>query len=676
MRIQKLLIQNFKSINNSGEFTLEPKITTILGKNESGKTNILKALESFNEGYEYKEKDLCTYSEATKKLKLGEISAEDVPVITIWFEVDKEDKEKLKDLHPLAKRIKELKITKHFDNSYKIETPDIVSDLEKLKEQKEKKIEKCLVEIRTILKELKDCLISHISRHSPFAMAQASFEQILDDMNSYDPYDDEEGIDAAFAGFYQKLRGLQNKDNVIQADIESFIVKIEEKKIQLKEIIDSDNESWIDEILTILPTLVYFDTTEELTDKVSVKEFLQKRDKYKTLDNLITLAGLDVERLKDSEHYDRQLAEKEASTTITGLINESWEQEKVSIKVTLNSGDIVVSIEDEVGTLGPPSSRSQGFQWFLSFYINFTAGSKGEYKNTIILLDDPGVYLHPSGQRDLLKTLEKLSESNQIIFSTHSPFLIDRNRLERIRLVYKEENRIGTKIEEKCYKAKSDIKYDSLEPLRAAIGVTIGDSLFLTKKNILTEGLSDEIILRTFSHICKKNEKNYLDLDRISIFPTDGARKMPYFSMLLIKENVNFVVLLDNDKEGRKTAKELKEKFMVDDNTILTLDKIIEDPGVDCEIEDLIDFKLYLRATNEAYSEILRSKIRSPKIKESDLEEKKVAALRKFFKTNNLGNFDKIRVAQKLSSILITEEINVDLEVWDKLFSIINAKLG
>jgi len=451
---------------------------------------------------------------------------------------------------------------------------------------------------------------------------------------------------------------------------------LEQYKLEFKKILAGE-DSIIDKILEITPQFIYFNTMEELTDTVGIDEFLKNKEKYKTLDNLLKLAGLDVERLKDVNDYEKLAAETEASTTITGYINESWKQEKVNIKLRLDNGKIIVYIEDEVGALDPPTRRSQGFQWFLSFYINFTAGSKGELKNTVILLDDPGVYLHPSGQRDLLNTLEKISKHNQIIFTTHSPFLIDRKNLQRVRIVSKEKDRIGTKIEEKFYISK----YDALEPIRASIGMTIGDSLFTTKKNILVEGFSDFLILEAFSKICKEEGLTHIELDNgeISIIPVGGAEKMPYFSTLLSKENLDFVVLLDHDSEGRKIKKELIEKFEIKENLILTLDKITENPGEDAEIEDLIDFELYLQAVNIAYKKIFKEKLNKEKIEASELERPNFSGLKKYFRKKKIGQsgkIDKIKVAKALISILPETEINKQtLSKWVSLFNSLKQAL-
>jgi len=465
--------------------------------------------------------------------------------------------------------------------------------------------------------------------------------------------------------------------DTIQNDIEKFIGAIENIKLQITKIIE-ESEDIIDTILETLPNFVYFSTMEKLTDSVAIDEFLNNKEKYKTLDNLIKLVGLNIERLKKAEEYERLADETAASTTITGLINESWKQEKVNVRLRLDPGKIIVYIEDEVGALDPPSRRSQGFQWFLSFYINFTVGSKGEFKNTILLLDDPGVYLHASGQRDLLKTLDKISNYNQIVFSTHSPFLIDRNRFKRVRIVHKEKHKVGTKIEEKFYISE----YDALEPIRASIGMTLGDALFTTKKNILVEGISDSIILEAFANLCKERNKAYIDVMKISIIPVGGAEKMPYYSTLLSKENLDFVVLLDYDSDGRKTAKELKEKFGIKEELIITLNKINETTGEDIEIENLVNFDIYLQATNSAYKEIFKVKIGKENISAEDVDSHDFAGLKKFFRAKKIGQsgkVDKILTAKSLATLLQDKKNTIsdaDLDKWSKLFDCLNKNLA
>ena len=85
-------------------------------------------------------------------------------------------------------------------------------------------------------------------------------------------------------------------------------------------------------------------------------------------------------------------------------------------------------------------NRSTGLQWFLSFFLVFTYESEDTHDNAIVLLDEPGHSLHPLAQRDLSAFFDNLSKTHQIVFTTHSPFMIDADRLDRVRKVYVDQD--------------------------------------------------------------------------------------------------------------------------------------------------------------------------------------------------------------------------------------------
>ncbi len=671
MRIKKFQIKTYRSILDSGEVILDPKITTLIGKNESGKTYTLKALESFEDDHKYVKGDLCLHSEMKKKIESGEIEKGDVEIVTIWFEIEPSDKRKLKEIHPELVKVKTLRCTKYFDNLYLVESPEV--SLDDLKIDKKSEIKEEFLDIKKSATSFKGKLDKHSKRHAPFSNSKIQYNEIIDEIISFDPETNPD-LDNVFSNFYNKLRNLPDRDDPIQNDIEDFIKEIEHLKNSIKEILVKE-EGVEDYVLGILLNFMYFADIEKLEDAVTITDFLANKEKHKTLSNLIELSGLDVEHVKDAETYEMLSDLLSASTTITGLVNQSWKQEKVNVNIRIVRDKIVISIFDNViKKEHPPSIRSQGFQWFLSFYINFMAGSKRELKNTIILLDDPGVYLHPSGQKDLLDTLEKISESNQIIFSTHSPFMIDREKLERIRIVSKKEGD-GTLIEEKFYKSDDD----ALQPIRASIGMTIGDSLFTTKRNLLVEGYSDELILESMSRLCSKKKENYIDIHEVSILPANGANKMSYFVTLLTKENLKFLALLDYDSEGRKAAKELKEKFNINEKNILTLDTLVE-KGNDLEIEDLIDIDFYLEALNLAYKDIFQEKLGKDNIGKGDLQELSFKGVKKFFREKKIGTskkIDKIKVAKKIYDLLAEDKVpkQQTISKFSELFKIINERV-
>ncbi|GAJ02100.1 unnamed protein product, partial [marine sediment metagenome] len=249
------------------------------------------------------------------------------------------------------------------------------------------------------------------------------------------------------------------------------------------------------QVLDTMPAFIYFTDVDLLEDSVPLSGFLGNRQQYRTLDNLLMLAKLDVDELGQASTHARRFETERASTEITGLVNDFWKQQKVTVTIGIDADNLSIFVRDDIGAFDPPSRRSKGFQWFLSFYVNFTAGSKNELKNAVLLLDDPGVFLHPLGQEDLKKTLEKLSANNQLVIVTHSPFMIYRDHLERTRIVDKESEKGGTKLIEKYW--VSD--FDAIAPLRAALGVRLGEMPLAEKRHLVVEGYEDLLYLEAMA---------------------------------------------------------------------------------------------------------------------------------------------------------------------------------
>jgi len=308
------------------------------------------------------------------------------------------------------------------------------------------------------------------------------------------------------------------------------------------------------------------------------------------------------------------------------------------------------------------------------------AGTKGELRDAIILLDNPGWVLHPSGQKDLLKALEKISQTNQIIIATHSPFLIDKNKLERIRIVERSEG--GTKVYEKFW----DSLYDSLHVVRASIGADISDSLFGHKNNLIVEGFSDKIYLEAMSSYLKRKGKKIINNKKVVIIGAGGADKVPYLVAWFKAEKYKSLALLDADNEGRRVIQEIERRDIEinKDSDILVLDEISpEFKGRDIEIEDLFNEELYHTAVNSAYRELFEKKLKRPRI---ELEEIPTAGLRtkrysRFFNNNNLGSFDKVKVALEIKKMLsgrrtnkIDDMLNEDISNFENLFDVIKNK--
>jgi len=444
MRITKVLIQNFRSINCSEEVSLDGKITILIGRNEYGKTNFLKALESFDRDYKYTDEDLCTYCLVKEKLETGSVERRDIPITTIWFTLESEDKTKLGEVHEKLAKLEELKVTKFFDNRYEVGSDELdISALESVPTINIDKLNSW-PQIQSQIDTLRNELEGHIGRLPPFASAKPEYEQYITNFLTLGSENTDESIEKTFDTLFQGLRSLPNQDDGIQNGITHRIGHFESVKQSLKaELADSTSTQTgiSSQVLDTMPAFIYFTDVDLLEDSVPLSGFLGNRQQYRTLDNLLMLAKLDVDKLDQASAHARRFETERASTEITGLVNDFWKQQKVTVTIGIDADNLSIFVRDDIGAFDPPSRRSKGFQWFLSFYVNFTAGSKNELRNAVLLLDDPGVFLHPLGQEDLKKTLEQLSASSQLVLATHSPFMIYRDHLERIRIVNKESEK-------------------------------------------------------------------------------------------------------------------------------------------------------------------------------------------------------------------------------------------
>ena len=63
-----------------------------------------------------------------------------------------------------------------------------------------------------------------------------------------------------------------------------------------------------------------------------------------------------------------------------------------------------------------------------------------EPKNSIILIDEPELSLHPKWQQRIIEVYKKIGENNQIIVATHSPHILGSVSSENIFILYREEN--------------------------------------------------------------------------------------------------------------------------------------------------------------------------------------------------------------------------------------------
>ena len=267
------------------------------------------------------------------------------------------------------------------------------------------------------------------------------------------------------------------KDGPDLSDYHVYVDNEEVRVENLKRLVDT------------LPKILYFDTISLIKDRVDLETLINGDKAFTTERNLLKIAGIqnNFEVLFEDSTRGRRASE-EAGRLITQQIRRVWSQEPtIEIKLNVNGRVLYIDISDGTTVYDTPESRSLGFRWYLSFYINFVAQTFDAKSNEyIFLLDEPGIHLHPAGQKDLTKVLEELSAKNQLIFTTHSPFMINRDYPQRVRLVSK--GRAGTQVDDQAYR-------DNWKPLRRSIGLMIGDLFFFNDSSLIVEVPSKKLPL-------------------------------------------------------------------------------------------------------------------------------------------------------------------------------------
>jgi len=247
--------------------------------------------------------------------------------------------------------------------------------------------------------------------------------------------------------------------------------------------------------------------------------------------------------------------------------------------------------------------RSRGLKWFFSFYITFSADTKaGAAQNAILLLDEPGLYLHALSQGDLLRHFSADFE-NQIVYTTHSPFMVPTESLDAIRTVSISQD-AGTTV-------SNDPAGDSrtLFPLQAALGYSLSQSLFVGSNNLVVEGVTDFWMLSSVSSYLQSLGKTGLPND-MTLTPAGGAQKIPYMVALLTSERLQVLVLFDEEKQSRATRDELVKAKLIRADNIVFVSEGFDATGkpAEADIEDLFEPAVYEALVAESYSKELAGK--------------------------------------------------------------------
>jgi hypothetical protein len=268
--------------------------------------------------------------------------------------------------------------------------------------------------------------------------------------------------------------------------------------------------------------------------------------------------------------------------------------------------------------------------WFFSFYAYFSNLKADTYRETILLLDEPGLSLHASGQADVLNFIEdKLAPNNQVIYTTHSPFLIDTQRIDRVRTV-QDADQEGTTVSADVFKADSATVF----PLQTALGYDLAQSLFVGPDCLLVEGPSDFIYLQLLSQACENDGRTGLD-PRWVVTPVGGADKVSTFVSLLGANKLNIAVLLDANPRDQQRIKSLQLNGHLGANSLIQVSEFVS--GTEADLEDLFDPSFYCTLVSGAYvADLAKGGIKPSHL--ASQAPRITARVEQYFKDNSIAN--------------------------------------
>lgn len=636
MLLKSVHVQHFKHVLDSTDVAIQPDVTCLVGKNESGKTAFLEALRrlnpaqgnvDFNIGRHYPAWLEKTHRRQGKDLEL-------VQPIEATFEL--QDADKLAVSAVFGEGVltsDEFKLSRKYDNgqlyTYKADEAKAVANL-----LAELDLPKSVTETTKVI---------------------TTFTSLLSAAEKLTANDEDEQIKASGEAITAKVAAALGEGLDFRAKMRAILK-------------------------TRIPKFFYYAEYSRLPGIVKIRELLKADEDALDVDmatarSLLSMAGADDDYLLDPEYETRKRELENVANAITQDVLTYWTTNtdlRVLIDITQKTearqngnhavlDEMHVRMYDNRHMLSLPfDERSSGFQWFFSFLSAF---SRYEYDDTpvIILLDEPGLGLHARAQKDFLRFIdERLAKRCQVIYSTHSPFMVQPGLLERARVVEDKGRETGSVI-------SSDVLTtdpDTLFPLQGALGYDIAQHLLIAQDNLVVEGPSDLAYMSTISAHLKENGRTGLD-DRWAIIPVGGADTIPTF-VALLGIHLDVTVLVDARKEGHQRLATLAQNGFLSATRIVTVGELLNRKAAD--IEDLFTAADYLLLYNAAFGK---------SIAEGDLKGND-PLVRKIARLEDVDRFDHNRPADRFlrdKATFLPQLSSTTLDNFERLFVRINDTL-
>lgn len=400
--------------------------------------------------------------------------------------------------------------------------------------------------------------------------------------------------------------------------------------------------------------------------KLSPKEILQLGQEVKP----DQVNATEIEAVSEKKR-ERAILLQSAGATLTQRFRDWWKQGDYRFRFDADGNHFRIWVADDRRPAEIElESRSTGLQWFLSFYLVFLVESEGDHDDAILLLDEPGLSLHPLAQRDLSDFFANLSSSNQLIFTTHSPFLIDADHLDRVRKVYVDDNGETVASPNLRQGADRDSQGGASYAVYSALNMNMSESLLWGCLPIVVEGPSDQHLLTMMKLLLIGSGR--ISPARELVFPPGGGTKTIRITsgILTGRDDQLPVVLMDSDAAGSRMVKELRTSlYAAEQAKVLQTDSYAASL-TGSEVEDLIPFRLYAEAVDKVE--------RRPDVPFGDVVAKGkplVPQVEAWARANGIQMTDgwKVEVSRRVKQIGLIRGIgsfeNEIVDSWARMFS-------